>query len=203
MSQTTRRIVRRILDDFQFKKTFDFRTAVPADLCIKRLEDIPFTDGKHHYTVETEPQESGVDFLMWTGNHYQREPHQARVVGAGHVRQDGREIWVTGYTKIGLRRMLMWSILTLILGFWTFGVFTAPYYWLAYVCFTAGIPLVAPIYLFWKTRRERNQMIKDIQHAIAPRAGDQLAGIARLILNDDILESQDQPSQNQVQQRRG
>jgi len=168
----------QLLDNVRFTKSFKFRTPVPAELCADRLGELPFADGKHKYTVELEPNGHDYQFRLWVGNKHQREPAKARCIGSGWITQQGNETLIQGEVKIGTNRMLMLNIIALICGLWTFGMFTVPY-WFLYLVYTGGIPIFAPIYLFWQTLKERNDMIDDIEQRITPYLSDRRGRLSR------------------------
>lgn len=171
MTQNQDTLSQQLLQHFQFTKKFSFRTPVPADLCAERLGELPFADGKHKYVVEIEPIGDNYEFRLWVGNKYQREPQKARCIGSGWITQYSDATVVRGEVKFGLNRSLMLTIVSVICGFWTFGMFSVAFWWL-YLIYTGGIPIFAPLYLYWQTFKERNGMVDDIQARITPYLSD-------------------------------
>ncbi|GEM_PF-3106659 len=171
MADNQNTITQQLFESTRFTKSFEFRTPVPAHLCAERLGELPFNEGKQKYIVETEQVGDKYQFWLWVGNKYQREPQKARCVGSGWIMQQGDETVVKGEVKFGLNRSLMLLIVSVICGFWTFGMFTVPY-WLMYLFYTGGVPIFAPLYLYWQTFKERNGMVDDIQGQVTPFLSD-------------------------------
>ena len=161
-------------DNVLFTRRFHFRTPVPMDVCADRIGGMPFVEGNSRYTTEVVPTRRGYHFYVWAGNKHQREPHKARVISTGQIIQRGEETIIEGEAKIGVNRMLMLAILTILMGFWLVGMFSSPL-WFLYMFYTAGLPIIAPMYLFWQTLKERNRLINDVQLAVTPHLSDQRA----------------------------
>lgn len=160
-----------ILRQFLFTKHFEFRTSVPVDLAAERIGEIPFNHGNAHYTTEVEPVGNGYLFDIWEGSKLQREPSKARVIGTGTITRQGNETIVQGEVRIGLNRMLVLSILTLVVSFWTFGLLTMPFGFL-YLIYTGGMSIIGPIYLFWQTLKKRSLMLDEVKAAVTPHLSD-------------------------------
>lgn len=171
MSLSKDNTTKTLLDNALFTQSFEFVTPVPADLCAERLGELPFTDGNSSYTVEIEPIGHDYAFTLWVGNKHQNEPSKARVLGSGWITSQGNKTVVKGEVKIGLNRMLMLTIITIVMGFWMLGMFTSPL-WLMYLFYSGGLPIVAPLYLFWQTLKERNKMVNNIQSSVTPYMSD-------------------------------
>lgn len=171
MSNSLKSITDTILKQLLFTQHFEFRTVVPVDLAANRISEIPFDYGKSNYTTEVEPVGNGYLFDIWEGSRRQREPASARVIGTGTITRRGDETIVQGEVRIGLNRMLILSILTLLLSFWTVGLLTEPFGFL-YLFYTGGLPVIAPIYLLWQTMKKRGQLREEIKTAVTPHLSD-------------------------------
>jgi len=190
----------QVLDYFRFTKSFRFVTPVPPELCAERLGELPFNDGKHKYTVELEPVGGDYQFNLWVGNKYQREPNKARCVGSGWIKRQGDETLVYGDIKIGLNRMLMLNVITLICGIWTIGLLTLPA-WFIYLIYTGGIPIFAPLYLYWKTLQERNEMVEDVKSTVTPYLSDRRGRLSQQQYSEITDEFSNPNAQSRRRQR--
>lgn len=188
-----------LFDNFVFTKSFDFTTPVPIDLCAERLGDLPFQDGNTSYTVEIEPRGDDYAFTLWVGNKHQNTRQKGRVISTGWMTQQGNETLVRGEVKIGTNRMLMLSILTIVTGFWTFGMFTDPYLFFMSIVYTGGILIIAPLYLFWQTLKERNKMVKNIEGAVTPYLSDRRSRLQDQHQNPN--QAYNQSSNQQIRRR--
>lgn len=196
MTDNIKSVTETILRNFLFTKRFEFRTIVPVDLAADRISEIPFGDGKGSYTTEIEPVGSGYLFDIWEGNKYQREPEKARVIGSGTITRRGDETIVQGEVRIGLNRMLMLTIITLLMSFWTFGLFTVPFGFL-YLFYTGGLPIIAPLYLFWQTMKKRSKLLDEVKVAVTPHLSDRRSRLQEEQWNPsaDFMSDEDQHRQ--------
>lgn len=198
MAKNLKSITDGVLRNFVFTKDFEFRTVVPVEVAANRISEIPFTDGNSNYTTEIEPAVNGYLFDIWEGNKYQREPEKARILGTGTITRLGNETLVRGEVRVGLNRMLMWTIITVLMGMWMWGLFYIPYGFI-YLFYTVGFPIFAPLFLLWQSIRKRNAMLEEIQTAITPRIADR-----RQRLSDQQQaqrQSQTRPDQQQRRSR--
>jgi len=194
-NNNTQSVINTILRNFTFTQRFHFRTPVPVDLASERISELPFIEGNSNYTTEIEPITDGYLFDIWEGNKYQREPEKARIIGSGTITQYGNETIVKGEVRIGLNRMLMLTIITLLMSFWTFGLFTIPFGFL-YLLYTGGLPIIAPIYLMWQSMKKRNQMVEEIKASVTPHLSDRRSRL------QDRGQHQSQYTSTRDQQRR-
>lgn len=164
-------MMQQLLYHAQFTKQFMFRTPVPAYLCVERLGELPFLDGKHEYIIEYEPV--GDDFQFWIrlGNKYQFTPQKARCIGTGWITQQNNETVVKGEVQVGRNRMLQIGIMVVIGVLFLLGLWSSLDL-LIFFTIIGGMLLVTSLFSFVKSIWERNIMFYDIKTQITPYLSD-------------------------------